>query len=103
MAKRRCKFGVNKRTKACLKRPRKKAGRRRKKAAKRRRGGYSAAGGSYCVTTTKPGAGKKALSFSTKCYRTKDSALSALRTRSAGAYSAMLHRPGPGARRRARR
>jgi len=88
MAKQRCKFGVNKRTKACLKGP------RRKKGAKKARPRIGAKGGRYCVTVTTPGRGKKPLAFKTICHSSKAKALADLERRSVNAYTAMIHRPG---------
>lgn len=98
----RCKFGKitrGPRKGRCRKAKKSSSGGTRRRRTTGRK--YSAKGGRYCVTVTKPGTGKKALAFSTKCHRSKDAALADLTRRSTGAYSAMIHRPGK--KRRARR
>lgn len=102
---RRCKFGVNRRTGACLKhKRRKKAGAkrrtsgRRKKATSRRKKAPMSGSGTFCLTSTRPRrkgeAGRGGIKMSTRCYGSIDKALAAANRSYKGAYSVMIHRKG---------
>lgn len=96
MAKRRCKFGKVKsgaRKGLC----RKTAPKGRAKAEGRRRKKAPMTGtGTFCITASRPRkkgqAGRGGIAFSTRCYQSRDSAVSALNRATPGAYSVMIHR-----------